>query len=113
MRATITRHFLLNLLLGLILRLLSLSMSDIARKYNPRRNPNGEFVPGVGLHDLSKEEFAGLPKHARQSVDACGFYYRPRPTKSKDDGQADQLNEPNQSDPEPQTEEEADTDAEE
>lgn len=55
-------------------------MSDtIARYYDERKNPDGAFLPGVPLADLTEEQFDALPKWLQLSVDASPFYRKTKP----------------------------------
>lgn len=73
-------------------------MSDLAYKYNQKKNLDGGSFPGVPLRDLTVAEFEALPIWLQGSVDAAAFYSRvkgytlptppePEPTRSEvDDG---------------------------
>lgn len=54
-------------------------MSTIARYYDEARNPEGAFLDGVPLRDLTEEEFAALPAWLQASVDASPLYRKSRP----------------------------------
>ncbi len=51
-------------------------MSDLAYRYNEKKNPDGGSFPGVPLRDLAVAEFEALPCWLQQSVDAAAFYSR-------------------------------------
>lgn len=51
--------------------------NSTARIYDPERNPDRAFLPGIPLRDLTVAEWRALPRWLRHSVDACGFYHRP------------------------------------
>lgn len=42
--------------------------------YDPSKNPEGGYIDGVPLRDLTDDELAALPQWLRASVEACGFY---------------------------------------
>lgn len=46
----------------------------IARYYNAEKNPEGAFVSGVPLRDITEEEWQALPERLQRSADASGFY---------------------------------------
>lgn len=46
----------------------------VAYRYRADRNPDGGFLPGVGLRDVSVEELAAMPEWLRASVAAAPFY---------------------------------------
>lgn len=46
----------------------------IAFYYRPEANPEGQFIAGVPLRDLSEGEAAALPKHLLAAVRAAPFY---------------------------------------
>jgi hypothetical protein len=51
----------------------------IARYYVAEKNPEGAFLPGVPLADLSQEQFDALPEWLQQSVDASPLYRKTKP----------------------------------
>lgn len=57
-------------------------MSDLAYKYNEKKNPDGGHFPGVPLADLTTADFAALPRWLQQSVAAAPFYEEVKPKKS-------------------------------
>ena len=70
-------------------------MSDkIVRKYLPGKNKQGAHFPGVGLRDLTADDWASIPKGIRKDVDASGFYEvasegpnKPEPDKGEGKGE--------------------------
>lgn len=51
-------------------------MEEIAFTYDETKNPDGAFLAGVGLRDLTTAEFAALPEWLQRSVEACPFYVK-------------------------------------
>lgn len=51
----------------------------IARYYVAENNPDGGHFPGVGLRDLTEEEWAALPERVQKSVDASKMYHKAAP----------------------------------
>lgn len=49
------------------------------RYYDAKVNPGGAALPGVGLRDLTAEEFEALPVWLQYSVDAQPFYRKTKP----------------------------------
>lgn len=65
--------------------------SEIAYRYQPRRNPDGAALPGVPLRDLTAADVAALPAWLRDALATCPFYTRvrrapalPRPSEIKE-----------------------------
>lgn len=54
-------------------------MSAIARYYIAEKNPDGAFLPGVPLRDLTAEEYDALPVWLQLSIDASDFYRATKP----------------------------------
>lgn len=52
----------------------------IARYYLQDRNPDGRYLPGVPLRDITQSEYDALPVYLQVSVDNAGFY-RKTPTR--------------------------------
>lgn len=46
--------------------------------YDVARNPEGAFIEGVPLRDLTAAEFVTLPEWLQRSVEVCWFYVRTR-----------------------------------
>jgi len=46
----------------------------IVRYYDPSKNPDQAFFPGVPLRDIEADEWDALDKRMQESVDACPFY---------------------------------------
>ena len=42
--------------------------------YDPKKNPEGAFIDGVPMRDVTAAEFERLPLHVQASVRACPFY---------------------------------------
>lgn len=42
--------------------------------YDPAKNPDGAYLPGVPLRDLTEADLAELPEYLRTSIAACPFY---------------------------------------
>lgn len=59
-----------------------MSTDPIARYYEASKNPDGAFLPGVPLRDLTLAEFDALPVWLQLSVDASPFYRRTAPPKT-------------------------------
>lgn len=51
----------------------------IARYYVAENNPDGGHFPGVGLRDLTEEEWDALPEGVQKSVDASDMYRKTKP----------------------------------
>lgn len=66
-----------------------MASDPIARYYDEAKNPDGAFLPGVGLRDLTEAEFAALPEYLQESVDVCGFYRKTKPPTVKASALAD------------------------
>jgi len=50
-------------------------MNDaIAFRYDEKKNPQGAFLAGVPLRDLTTAEFEELPEWLQRSVKATDFY---------------------------------------
>lgn len=56
-----------------------MSTEPIARYYDEAKNPDGAFLPGVPLADLTEAQFEALPDWLRLSVDASPFYRKTKP----------------------------------
>lgn len=55
-------------------------MSDqVARYYDPSKNPDGAFLPGVPLADLTEAQFDALPAWLQLSIDASPMYRKTKP----------------------------------
>ena len=54
----------------------------IARYYDESKNPQGAHFPGVGLRDLTEEEWESVPDGIKADVDASPFYRKTAPAKS-------------------------------
>ena len=52
-------------------------MDEIVRVYVPEANPQGAFLPGVPLRDLTRREYEALKPWMQRSVDAAPFYAVP------------------------------------
>lgn len=50
-----------------------------ARYYDAGKNPDGAFLPGVPLRDLTDDELAALPPHLQAGVAAAPFYRTTKP----------------------------------
>lgn len=46
----------------------------LARTYDPAANPEGAYLPGVPLDDITIAEWEGLPLWLQRSIDALAFY---------------------------------------
>lgn len=44
--------------------------------YDEKLNPDGAYLAGVPLRDLTESEFVTLPEWLQRSVEACPFYVR-------------------------------------
>lgn len=51
----------------------------IAYRYDASANPDGAFLPGVPLRDLTVEDLDALPEALRRSVPACPWYVPAEP----------------------------------
>lgn len=60
-----------------------MSEEQIARYYDASANPDGVFLPGVPLADLSVEQWAALPEWLQASIDASGWYSETRPAEKR------------------------------
>lgn len=52
-------------------------MSDLKpgpRYYDAEKNPDGMFLTGVPLRDLTEDEYRAYPDWLKQSIDAAPFY---------------------------------------
>jgi hypothetical protein len=49
-------------------------MSDIAFKYDAEKNPEGVWLDGVPLRDLTADEVKAMKPHYRAAVKASPFY---------------------------------------
>jgi hypothetical protein len=58
-----------------------MSEEPIARYYDASKNPDGAFLIGVPLADLSESQWAALPAWLQLSVDASGWYRKTAPPK--------------------------------
>jgi hypothetical protein len=58
-----------------------MSEEPIARYYDASKNPDGAFLMGVPLADLSESQWAALPVWLQLSVDASGWYRKTAPPK--------------------------------
>lgn len=58
-------------------------MSTIVRYYDATKNPDGGYLPGVALGDLTDEQYDALPKWLQESVDASPFYRKTKPSAAK------------------------------
>ena len=50
----------------------------LARIYMKVNNKHGDFIPGVGARNITASEWALLPDHVKASVDASGFFRKPK-----------------------------------
>jgi hypothetical protein len=46
----------------------------IVRYYVAENNPDGAYVDGVPLRDITDEDWQALPERLQRSADATGFY---------------------------------------
>jgi hypothetical protein len=51
-------------------------MEEIIYCYVAEVNPQGAYLPGVPLRDLTQADVDGMPAWLRPSLAACGFYER-------------------------------------
>ena len=58
-------------------------MEAIARYYDESKNPDGVFLPGVPLADISEERWSALPEWIQQSADAWDAYRKTAPAARK------------------------------
>ena len=54
----------------------------IVRFYDPSKNPDQAFFPGVPLRDIEADEWEALDKRMQESVDASPFYRKTAPPKT-------------------------------
>lgn len=70
-----------------------MDMQEVAYRYVAERNPEGGFLPGVPLRDLTRADLARMPSWLRESLTTCPFYEAvgvsrrgsARPTEVKED----------------------------
>jgi hypothetical protein len=58
-------------------------MDEIAFRYVAEQNPQGAFLPGVPLRDLTVADVAAAPAWLRPSIAAQPFYQAVEPAKPK------------------------------
>ncbi len=46
----------------------------IARYYKAEQNPDGAYIDGVPLRDITDEEWEALPERLQRAADASGLY---------------------------------------
>ncbi len=56
-----------------------MATEKIARYYVQENNLSGGHFPGVGLRDLTEEEWDGLPEAIQRDVDASNMYRKTKP----------------------------------
>lgn len=54
-------------------------------RYNAKNNPNGYYIPGVPLRDLSNEDFEALTKPQQTAVQQSPLYAKVRAAKKDGD----------------------------
>lgn len=54
-------------------------MSKVELYYDATKNPEGAFITGVPLRDVTEDEYKALPKHLQRSALAAPFYRKTRP----------------------------------
>lgn len=52
--------------------------TEVVFRYVAEANPQGAFLPGVPLRDLTAADVAAVPWWLRPSVERCPFYERAR-----------------------------------
>lgn len=55
----------------------------IVRYYVPENNPGGGHFPGVGLRDLTEDDWDNIPEAIQKDVDASNFYRKTAPAKAE------------------------------
>lgn len=51
-----------------------MAMNEMVYTYDETKNPEGAYLAGVPLRDLTVEDVAALPEWLQRSVAACSFY---------------------------------------
>jgi hypothetical protein len=57
-------------------------MSDIIYKYLAKKRPDGEFIIGAPLRDLTQADLDGMAPEVRKTVESV-LYFEPVKTKTK------------------------------
>jgi hypothetical protein len=50
--------------------------------YDASKNPDGGFLPGVPLRDLTEAEFLAMPKWLQLSIEVMAMYRKTAPPKA-------------------------------
>lgn len=56
-------------------------MTDIVYRYVEKKRPEGEYLTGVPLADLTAEQFDKLPPHLQAAVKSVLYYEAVKPAK--------------------------------